>query len=105
MAAQNRVTIEVGLAPPQAEAAVYDALVAAGVRAVRGGGGVLAGETAMGWRSWGERVTATTGYGPRGALVVLVSECLLPMQIVDWGKNRANVVAVLERLRALAPVL
>ena len=105
MAAKHQVTVEVGLAPPQAEAAVYHALVAAGLGGVRGGGGVLTGETSANVRSWGERVTATIGFGPRGACVTLVSECLMPTQLLDWGKNRANVTAVVERLRALAPVL
>ncbi len=99
-------TIELALAPQQAEAAVYQALVTAGVTNVRGGGGVLEGGTSVGWTSWGEKVTATVGFGPRGSVVTLASTCSMPTQLVDFGKNKKNVTKVVEALRGAAvPVL
>ena len=59
-------TIELALPPQQAEAAVYHALVAAGVGNVRGGGGKLEGGTSVGWQSWGEQITASSASGPAG---------------------------------------
>lgn len=99
-------TIEVALAPQQAEAAVYQALVAAGVTGVRGGGGRLDGGTSLGWSSWGENVTAVVGFGPRGSVVTLTSTCSMPTQLMDFGKNQKNVTKVVEALRGAAvPVL
>ena len=99
-------TIEVALVPQQAEAAVYQALVATGVTNVRGGGGILLGGTSIGWRSWGEDIAATVGFGPRGSVVTLTSTCSMPTQLVDFGKNSTNVTKVVEALRgAGVPVL
>lgn len=99
-------TIELALVPQQAEAAVYQALVATGVTGVRGGGGMLEGGTSVGWSSWGEKVTAVVGFGPRGSVVTLTSTCSMPTQIVDFGKNKKNVTTVVEALRgAGVPVL
>lgn len=106
MAHSYTQTVEVALAPQQAEAAVYQALVATGVQGVRGGGGFLRGVTSVGWSSWGEDVTATVGFGPRGAVVTLTSTCSMPTQLVDFGKNGKNVTKVVEALRgAGVPVL
>jgi len=38
-------------------------------------------------------------------VVRLRSECALPTQVIDWGKNRQNVERIVEALRPLAPVL
>lgn len=65
----------------------------------------MPGKVSMGMRSWGENVLATIGYGPRGAVLMLRSECALPTQVIDWGKNRQNVELIVEALRPLAPVL
>jgi len=105
MAANHRTTIEVAGPPQAVEAAVFQAFMAAGLTGVRGGGGVMHGSVPTGWRSWGENVTATVGFGPAGSLVTLVSECAMPTQLLDWGKNRANVERIVAQLRALVPVL
>ena len=105
MAASHTMTVEVALAPQQAEAAVYQAFLAAGLSWVAGGNGFMQGKVSAGMRSWGENVQATIGYGPRGAVVTLRSECALPTQVIDWGKNRQNVERIVEALRPLAPVL
>jgi hypothetical protein len=103
--AQHTKTIEVALAPQDAEAAVYRALVAVGISGASGGGGVLRGSTPTSFASWGENVQATIGHGPRGAVVTLHSKCALPTQLFDWGKNRKNVERIVEALRTLAPLL
>ena len=106
MARNHTLTIEVALAPQQAEAAVYQAFLAAGLSWVAGGNGFMRGKvSAAGMRSWGENVLATIGYGPRGAVVTLRSECLMPTQVIDWGKNRQNVERIVEVLRQLAPLV
>ena len=105
MAAKHRATVEVAGHPQAVEQAVYHALVAAGLTSVRGGGGVMYGSVPLGWRSWGENVTAVVGFGPAGSLVTLESECAMPTQFFDWGKNRTNVERIVDQLRAVAPVL
>lgn len=105
MAASHTTTVEIALVPQQAEAAVYQAFLAAGLSRVVGGNGFMQGKVSMGMRSWGENVLATIRYGPRGAVLTLRSECALPTQVIDWGKNRQNVELIVEALRPLAPVL
>ncbi|MFG2045220.1 hypothetical protein [Dactylosporangium sp. NPDC048998] len=48
-------------------------------------------------RSWGEDITVTVGADGQ---VEIVSECRLATQILDWGKNRANVAQLLSKLRS-----
>lgn len=105
MAASHMITVEVALPPEQAEAAVYQAFLNAGLSAVNGGAGQMRGTTTVGWRSWGENVEAWISHGPRGTSVRLRSECALPTQVVDWGKNRKNVEQVVDALRLLVPVV
>lgn len=105
MARSHSVTVEVALPPQQAEAAVYQALVSAGVTGARGGGGFLRGAYTVSLLSWGEDVTASIGFGQRGSVVTLTSESSMPTQVVDWGRNRRNVERILGHLRAAAPVV
>ncbi len=105
MAANHMINIEVALAPEQAEAAVYQAFCNAGIKAVKWGGGYLRGITKTGWRSWGENVEAWISQGPEGAAIQLRSECSLPTQVIDWGKNRKNVERIVGALRQLVPVV
>ncbi len=44
--------------------------------------------TRMGLRSWGERVLID--FLPDNSIRV-TSKCVFPLQVVDWGKNKANV--------------
>lgn len=99
------MTVEVALPPERAEAAVYQAFLNAGIRQVAGGGGLMRGKVSASRLSWGEDVLATIAYGPRGAVVHLRSECILPTALVDWGKNRKNLEMVVNALRVLAPVV
>ena len=41
--------------------------------------------------SWGERVQVTLTNGGPQTTVDVFSECSLPTQVVDWGKNKENV--------------
>lgn len=46
----------------------------------------------LNWESYGERVRITA---EPGAFRV-VSECIFPLQLIDWGKNRKNVEMIRE---------
>ncbi len=47
--------------------------------------------------SWGEKITVTLTPLPSNITKVDVkSECGMPTQVVDWGKNRQNVCNILE---------
>ena len=54
MAASHTTTVEIALAPQQAEAAVYQAFLAVGLSRVVGGNGFMQGKVSMGMRSWGK---------------------------------------------------
>lgn len=49
------------------------------------------------WRSWGERVTVVVVATPTGTQASVVSQCARP-QLMDSGRNQANVQAVLDAL-------
>lgn len=105
MAGSSTMTVEVALPPEQAEAAVYQAFLQAGLESVAGGGGVMRGSVGMSWASWGEQVSATIGHGPQGAVVQLHSQSALPTTLIDFGRNRKNLEKVVEAMRGLAPVV
>ncbi len=105
MAGSSTTTIEVALPPEQAEAAVYQAFVQAGLESVSGGGGVMRGSVGMSLASWGEQVTATIGHGPHGAVVQLHSASALSTTLIDFGRNRKNLEKVVEAMRTMAPVV
>lgn len=45
--------------------------------------------------SWGENITVTLSMSPNNMVRVDVrSECSVPTQIIDWGKNKENVNAI-----------
>ena len=47
----------------------------------------------VGMASWGETIDIwLTALGERATQVDIRSECYLPTQVVDWGKNKENVV-------------
>lgn len=57
------------------------------------------GMTAM---SWGEKITITlTPTSPSTVLLHIHSECGMPTQIIDWGKNKSVVCNVYERIMAM----
>lgn len=105
MAANSTSVVEVGLPPEQAEAALYQAFLAIGLKDAHGGAGVLQGNVGASLMSWGEKITATIAHGPHGATVHLRSECALPTVLFDFGRNAKNLRKLTEALRGLAPVL
>ena len=105
MANKHQMTVEVALPPEKAEAALYEAFLAAGIQGVRGGGGVMQGTLPMSMSSYGESIDATIAHGPHGAVVAMQSRCALPTTLFDLGRNRKNLEKIVAALRTLAPVL
>ena len=105
MANKHEMAVEVALPPEKAEAALYEALLAAGIQGVRGGGGVMQGSLPMGMWTYGESIDATIAHGPHGAVVSMRSRSALPTTLFDLGRNRANLEKILAALRRLAPVV
>ena len=53
----------------------------------------------MSFTSWGENITvALSPAGTDQTSVLVRSECALPTQIFDWGKNRKNVDSLIQYL-------
>ncbi|WP_182111303.1 MULTISPECIES: hypothetical protein [unclassified Actinotalea] len=105
MAGSATQIIEVALPPEQAEAAVYQAFVQAGLEGVAGGGGIMNGTVGVSWASWGEKIRATIGHGTHGSVVHLHSESALPTTLIDFGKNKKNLAKVVAAIRDHAPVV
>jgi hypothetical protein len=61
--------------------------------------GQIEARSKMGMLSWGEKITITTGAAGR---VDIKSACYW-FQVIDWGKNKANVSALLSALGRLLP--
>jgi hypothetical protein len=57
----------------------------------------LEASVSLGFSSWGEKITVSI----EGSLVTVISKCSLPTQCVDWGKNRQNVMTLLNTLKRL----
>ena len=43
--------------------------------------------------SWGENIRVWMTPSEKGTIVHILSECSMPAQLVDWGKNTDNVLA------------
>lgn len=55
----------------------------------------------MSMTSWGEKITVTLlPVNEYQTGVTVYSECAMPTQIIDWGKNKENVAAILNILYA-----
>jgi hypothetical protein len=50
--------------------------------------------------SWGERVEIDVG---RDGRLLIRSECCMPTQCIDWGRNRSNVERFLKKLDRIIP--
>ena len=58
----------------------------------------------MSFTSYGEKITITlTPFAPNATRVDVLSECGMPTQIIDWGKNRQNVCNIIECLQRNVP--
>jgi hypothetical protein len=51
----------------------------------------------FGLRSWGENIDIRVN---DGGGVEVISQCLMPTQFIDYGKNKSNVNRILARLSA-----
>lgn len=68
------------------------------VKAVDPAAGLVHAETRTSMWSWGEKITVhVDGYNQ----VSMLSQCLLPTQLIDWGKNKRNVNRFFGHLTAL----
>ena len=54
--------------------------------------------------SWGEKITVSLTPQGESTFVDVASECALPTQIVDWGKNAENVNAVFRYFEMGMPI-
>lgn len=50
--------------------------------------------------SWGENLTVTAAPNGNETVVMIRSECALPTQLVDWGKNSHNCGEIAQYLAA-----
>lgn len=48
--------------------------------------------------SWGEKILVQLSEVPGGSAVRIRSECVFPLQLVDYGKNRRNVEQIVAGL-------
>jgi hypothetical protein len=76
------------------------------VRRVDAGGPKITAVTRMSWHSWGERVTVTARPTGAGCGVKVSSRPLLPLTLVDYGRNFSNVQRMIAFLteRATGPM-
>jgi hypothetical protein len=58
----------------------------------------------MGFTSWGENMTIVCIPTPTGCSLNVTSECALPTQLIDWGKNDGNIVKLATELSRLLQV-
>lgn len=65
------------------------------------GGAWLQIKHGISFTSWGENITVIlTPVGMEQTSVLIRSECALPTQIIDWGKNKKNVEKLIQYLAA-----
>jgi len=74
------------------------------VRVSPGPGGV-SGSTGVSMLSWGEKLSVSVdGAGPQGTSVTVRSASVMPLQFIDYGRNRRNVEKLAGQLSGrLAP--
>lgn len=63
--------------------------------------GRIRGTTRAGWRSFGENIDIQVD---QAGTVLVHSECTMPTQLVDWGKNRDNVTSFFDNLSGLLDI-
>ena len=58
----------------------------------------------MTFTSWGEKITITlTRIDNMSTSLTILSECGMPTQVIDWGKNRQNVCNIFEYIDKVFP--
>lgn len=63
---------------------------------------VFTGEVSVNLSSWGEKVRVEISYD---GVVTVRSECAMPWQCIDWGKNGDNVRKFFHQLTSQIPAL
>lgn len=94
--------IEIPASPQELTQRLYHALAAlrgSGLPVVQGPW--VSTEVGMTLMSWGERVTALVQPGPHACLVTVKSTSTFAL--IDWGRNKKHVTAVLARIAAPLP--
>lgn len=105
MANKYSTTVTFNAAPDAVLAAAADVLQRDfRVRASQGTSGV-SGSTRMSFLSWGENLSVSVdGAGPQGTSVTVRSASVMPLQFIDYGRNRRNVEKLAGQLTGrLAP--
>lgn len=99
MAANHTECAHFDASPADLQRAAHAALVETGILSPwwSPDGRVASGTTDVNLASWGESITVTL---LDGGDVQVRSECAMPTQLVDWGRNAKNCRAVLDRLGA-----
>lgn len=92
MARQYSTTVTFSTSPEAVLAATADVLQRDfRVTAVPGPTGV-SGSTGISLMSWGEKLSVTIdSAGPQGTSVTVRSASAMPLQVIDYGRNRRNV--------------
>lgn len=66
---------------------------------INGGGVVMQLKHRVSLSSWGEKIEiALMPYGNMQTTAHIKSECSLPTQVIDWGKNKGNVNEIVKYL-------
>ena len=55
------------------------------------------------WSSWGEKITVTLTRVENGTDVQIISQCGMPTQVIDWGKNSSNIRVIFNYLEKGMP--
>ena len=102
MGASVTHTSSFAFTPPAVFDAMYRALASmATVRQVDAERLYVAGTAGVSVASWGERIQVWVTPGSPETIVTVESRCKLPMQLVDWGRNRRNVNRLLKAANVL----
>ena len=95
MARKYETHLTVPVAPQHVWDQVHAVLRAGlGIHTIGSDYGVIHAATDMSWRTWGERITVSFTPVPEGTKVAIRSQCAFPLQLVDMGKNKANVETI-----------
>lgn len=64
---------------------------------------LVGADTGMGAFSWGEKLQVHLAQIQGGTHARVTSECVFPLQLVDYGKNRKNVEQIVAGLQLPQP--
>lgn len=87
--------IEVEMKPAELRRAVCEALESLGWSISKRSKEAISASTGINLLSWGEQILIE--FGDDGS-VSITSKCSLPTQCFDWGKNKSNVLKLIDEL-------